>query len=411
MNDEKIIQNRDKDNWYTTSADTFPYGLFLYYLSEGLYDKEGQESYVNTIPITHSGCIVSVQVSPFLDKDDFLLNKIPYDTERFTYKEDGSQFDLSGKEPDVYRIVQLTNNSIDRPAMKTKELGTFKCYSPTKSIGGGRDWRNESKLYDYPYSFAYLTDGMNSPYEIKYHLCKDNDNKVKVKCSLSSSMDFSYIIENYKNDFDGFLEGYTSTANLELPTTSNQYAQYIALNKNQMKANKIDSLLSSTLMGVGAGSTLGSVVPGVGNVVGGMMGGVMGALKGMNSANSQEKDLRNTPNSLNTQGSDFIHGYNNSGKSLKIVRYKQRTEYMRKIGDYFAMYGYKQNKILNLGEQLRSRHYYNFIKTSGANITGEGVPKNHINTIKQIFDKGVTIWHINREGVNPLDYSKDNKEI
>ncbi len=126
---------------------------------------------------------------------------------------------------------------------------------------------------------------------------------------------------------------------------------------------------------------------------------------------SQVRDLNNTPNTMLSMGSDFIYGYNKQGSSLKLFRFSLTTEYATKLADYFAMYGYKQNKILNVNENMRTRYYYNYIKTIGINLTSKGsIEKDDIEVMKSIFDKGVTIWHIDRPNVVVSDYSMDNFE-
>ena len=73
------------------------------------------------------------------------------------------------------------------------------------------------------------------------------------------------------------------------------------------------------------------------------------------------------------------------------------------------MFGYKQNKILT--PNIRNRYYYNYIKTVGANLQSNEIPRHHFEQLKAIFDNGVTIWHIDREGVVVGDISMDNYEI
>ena len=62
---------------------------------------------------------------------------------------------------------------------------------------------------------------------------------------------------------------------------------------------------------------------------------------------------------------------------------------------------------------LRDRYYYNFIRTIGANVISKGrtIPKAHLNKLKNIFDNGVTIWHMDRVGVQMFDYTYDNIEV
>ena len=68
-----------------------------------------------------------------------------------------------------------------------------------------------------------------------------------------------------------------------------------------------------------------------------------------------------------------------------------------------------QNKVLT--PNLKSRYYYNYIKTVGCNLTTDSIPRSHLEELKAIFDRGTTIWHIDREGVIVGDYSNDNYEV
>ena len=49
----------------------------------------------------------------------------------------------------------------------------------------------------------------------------------------------------------------------------------------------------------------------------------------------------------------------------EIVRFRSHIEQLKKLGDYFAMFGYKQNKILK--PNIRNRYYFNYIKTMVTN--------------------------------------------
>ena len=128
-----------------------------------------------------------------------------------------------------------------------------------------------------------------------------------------------------------------------------------------------------------------------------------------------KQDLVTTPNALKSMGGDVLTRLGSDSKAIVSVGYMTITEeYKRMLGDYFAMYGYKQNKIMNLGSNIRTRYYYNYIKTMGCNVTSKSnspVPKKHLATIKAIFDKGTTLWHMDSQDVRMGDYSKDNTEV
>ena len=129
----------------------------------------------------------------------------------------------------------------------------------------------------------------------------------------------------------------------------------------------------------------------------------------INTAMATKQDLQNTPSTMLSMGSDVYYGLANGKKKVNLYRFGLTDEYYQKLGDYFAMFGYKQNKVMNINR--RNRHYYNYIKTIGVNIKSSGVPRNHLEEIKSIYNNGVTIWHVDRNGVEVGDYSMDNYEV
>lgn len=398
-----------------------PYNVYLYWYDPNL---SGGDLYPNAIPFSHASTLISAQYSPYLDESDFNIFSVFYDTERYGY--DGQL------KPVVYRINQFQDAANNHPGTKEKLLGSFNCYNPTKSIGGSRNWRNESKLYNYPYSVGYLYDGLSEPLEIKFENCSSNNNKVFCRAALNINADYSIFIENYLNDSNGQMEQNVITSSRDYPCSSSQYASWLATNKNQLQATKTNSsinalqstisgITSGAMAGLSGGGLIGSIVPGAGTTAGAIGGGLAGAIgggisgltnsfKNINNVNATEHDMRNLPNSLISRGSDLTLGINTTEQKLKMYTYRQKEEYMTKIGDYFAMYGYKQNRIMKVN--LRDRYYYNYIKAIGCNIaSNNNIPIFALDIIKNIFNNGVTIWHIDRSGVNVCDYSKDNKEV
>ena len=82
---------------------------------------------------------------------------------------------------------------------------------------------------------------------------------------------------------------------------------------------------------------------------------------------------------------------------------------MERIGWFFHLYGYKQNRVLL--PDVRNRYFYNYIKTENVNLSSSGIPKEHLLKLRMIYDNGVTIWHADRSGVKLGDFSNDNYEI
>ena len=380
--------------------------------------------YTNAV-LGNCSAIQSVQYVPFLRKDDLMLNAVPYDIARFgQLQASHPKLDYA---PYVYRVKALTT--------QVKSIGSFNCYSPSKSIGGARNWRNESRLYNYPYQFAMITDHLNPPMEIKYHLVPSSQANVKVIQTISDRCSYGLYVEGYKGD-NGQLEAMVSGEAHELPCSSSAYNQWFAANKNQVAQN-VRNMSETAFLQNGniidnqkyniLNSTVGLIGSALSGNIGGMASSVIGGFQNNMNMNfqqrmnnvgvqqqvamnlAQQQDLRNTPNTIISMGSDVYYGLAKGGFSLDVYKFGLTNEYNQKLGDYFAMYGYKQNKVMNINTQ--NRYYYNYIKTVGANIQSSKIPRSHLEEIKSIFDNGVTIWHTFRDGVTVGDYSMDNREV
>ena len=414
------------DTWESKIND-LPYGLYLY-----LVDNDSTGSSV----IGASGDnVFSCFYAPYVRIEDLEYTRIPYDTVRF-----GKVTEVRPEltyEPMVNRIKAIKNGSrfFDvRP----------KVYDTPLSLGGQRRWQNESKLHTYPYTYLTLFDGINEPFNIKPQYCKGNKMDIGVKMSLDDKLTTSLFIQNYKGDTHGRFEGLVTGANLELPTTSSNYANFISRTRStllQNSKNIQENFIVNNAVAENNYETskdtalLSGGVSGLGNILSGNLGGLLGTganllgsaisanntLANSRMINNMNKnmalksmvatvaDAKTVPNTLISKGSDIMYGLRNMGKALKLFKFRQRDEYMEVIGDFFAMYGYAQNRLMEVN--TKSRQYYNYIKTKEVNILTSSIPNVYLDKLKAIYNNGVTIWHVDNPDVIPLNYSKDNTEV
>ena len=73
-----------------------------------------------------------------------------------------------------------------------------------------------------------------------------------------------------------------------------------------------------------------------------------------------------------------------------IQRKTIKAEYARRIDEFFTLYGYKTNRVKV--PNLTGRPQWNYVKTIDVNLIG-GLPQTDMPKLKNIFDKGVTVWH------------------
>ena len=97
----------------------------------------------------------------------------------------------------------------------------------------------------------------------------------------------------------------------------------------------------------------------------------------------------------------LTHVRGRNGFSFYKMSIKQ--EYAKIIDDFFSMYGYKVNEVKI--PNVTGRTNWNYVKTIDANILGD-IPQEDLQTIKNMFDNGITLWH-NKDTF--LDYSQNNR--
>lgn len=422
-----------------------PLGMFYYFVDEKNIDEMGGV-------IGNCNAINSCWFTPIFEENDFDLARVPYDVDRF-----GKVVGAIDSTPDVYRITELKEH--------IKTLGNFKKYDVNRPSGRLRNYLNESRLLNFPYSYAMLSDGINIPLEVRYHEIHPygEGNTFRINCSsmVTDKGTYNLFVDGNKGDFFGTMEALNSSSPTEIPIASSAYAQWSSTQKattNQSLMSNLQSLsqanafsqedISLTRRQSGVNTTLGiagNVISGLGNLATGNVGGAIGSVFGglqtgiqygqqqqqlnlksdhsnrafalgqqqaIGSKNAMLKDLNNTPRSMMSTGSDVLFSLKNTLATIQLYRYGLTHVYKQRLGDYFAMYGYKQNKVMHIN--LRSRRDYNYIQTVGANITSSSqrrIPKDHLRKLSEIFDNGITIWHIDRNGGLFQDYSYDNTEI
>lgn len=130
----------------------------------------------------------------------------------------------------------------------------------------------------------------------------------------------------------------------------------------------------------------------------------------------KREDIKNTPDEVTQSPCDTYNPMPDNNYLIISEKVSIKTSYLNKVFNYFLHFGYACNnfKVPN----IRSRIYYNYIKTIGINLSGN-INNKIINELQKIYDKGITIWHYrsSMSGNSPtynfkfIDYSKENAEM
>ena len=422
MIQERTPMPKQYDTWDSV-INGIPIATHFYYMHQQYYGIG------NRAPFSQSGQVLNLLYMPFLKPDDVVLNEIPYDTDY--YGEISNQ--MTGdpiKDIKVYKITSsLVNNKL---------IGSFKPKYKIQPKEVRKSWKNESKLYQYPYSYITINDYINTPLKLQYHLIPTTDKiEIKVSQPLSITGGYNIFVDGYKGDKNnGANEGMLASAGLDLPTSSSQYAQFMATSKASFIAQNEISQRNETLgLRLSSQQMGGTIAQSMLNPTDwlGILGTTAGALNQssmtdqqvknerqnyITQAQAQIQDLMRAPRSVNLSSSDILMSLSRNNKKLVANRYTIQDYYKNKLCDYFTLYGYKQNKMMK--PNLKSRKYFNYIKTFDANIYGENISKNELDEIKNIFNTGITFWHrfaVKQDLITPdtptgmYNYSLDNVEV
>lgn len=402
-----------------------PVGLYYYCIPREKINTATYLGFVDTIQ--------SLTYNPFIEVDDMsTIVECSFDSDRYGTPKGGI--------PKCYRMSGF--DTIDK---QLYELNTF----PDNDNGLPTF---EPKLYTFPFRYFMITDYMNTPLVVKPELCENKTLKLRVKATnIATESKYNLYVNGYKGDYNGNLNGIVNNSPLMLPVLSSAYSQFLATSSASFNQGNINAMLENDLslkQGLatnnlnyrqnttnnymqGISSGLGAIASLLSLNFGGVVNGAMGvAQAGINQhfntlsnnlnnsqlkeqnklsnfevssmANAKTTDLLNTPNSIKTTGNDTLFNLVNSNRKIDIIEFSLDFRYKHRIYDYFVKYGYKVNKWEKIN--VNSRRYFNFIKTNTCNIVGEEIPHEYLEEIKDIFNRGVTIWHIDN-GASIGDYS------
>ena len=406
-----IINAKDSDS---TIFNDIPTGLYYYYIPK---NEVKSATYLGFAPV-----IESLTYNPFIELDDVQVTEVNFDTARF-----GSPDNTT---PKCLRL--LSNNKIE------KVLGSFDIYNNI-------DEDIETKMLMYPYKYYIVTDYINQALLIKPQLL-NNNGRIEVKVittPLTVEGKYNISVKGYKNDNNGNLEGIVNNTSFMLPVTSSIYSQFLATSSASFNQGITNTLLENDVtlrQGINTAKLnyeqqqTSNIMNSLGSILSMNISGLLNS--GVNSiftnkqyanlvsnlnenagvkenaiismANAKTSDMINTPNSLKTSGNDTLFNLEIGQKKIDIIEYEPTSTMKTRLQNYFKRFGYAINDYRPIN--INTRKYFNFVKTSVCNVTGQRVPHRYLEEIKEIFNKGVTIWHVDN-GAEVGNYKVKNMEV
>lgn len=277
------------------------------------------------------------------------------------------------------------------------------------------------KLLTYPYLYIGFNPPNGTQKIYRYENFNNGTPAFDLISEINPNPSVYFIPKNYRGQSDGLsdmvsLNGYPTVSYKTdvFNTWLAQNGEIINLQMQQEQFNyEIDMNKKAVEIGANVGSIAGSIATGgmvgVGNVTGAINTGMdmYSASKNhefyiKNQMAQIEKQKMLPDNASLSSSNATLLGYNKIDKNI-FTRYSIKYQFAERIDKYFDMFGYLTNKVKL--PNINNRPNWNYVKTIGCNIVAN-IPQTDLQTIKDIFDNGVTLWH------NPstfLDYSQNNR--
>lgn len=267
---------------------------------------------------------------------------------------------------------------------------------------------NESKLLMYPYTCTVLSDLKGNQTILKNEYINGKNLKVFALGSLGTSSKVAYGVLDYLQN-DNFISklqnAIVSTNPNEIPIVTDYLSAFLQGNRNSL-ANQKNSIIFNQGMNRAQSATNIITSATYGNFAG-ASGGVIDGLK--SEGNSMLKiqaqqakiaDIDNTPPSLSSLGGNTNFDFGNGVSGLFVIKKQIKIEYIKRLKNFFKMFGYKVNELKV--PNIHTREHFNYVQTSNCFIKGDFNQEDKVQIMK-IFDNGITLWHTDDVGNYDLE--------
>lgn len=354
--------------------------------------------------------LICCEILPYLPNCSDLT--IDYDDDTKTFNIETNEYVIGGETG--FKYIQRGN--VSETLYKSRNLKELKGIKYQESFTPNQtsipDKKYESKLLTYPYRFAQLLSN-NGTWDIRYENISGSSANIKGCLSYYGLVINQLYIDSYLGDNTGLQNNLVDRTINELPIKTDAYKNYLYTQHAQAQTQAAMGAgkgLGQAILGGAAmaqamiGITSSMAMPTFAIGASMMMSGIFSSVEAVASKAAKEDDLRTTPQTLERYGNDGTYGVT-SKVLIPTIYYKEIKENYKDFAyNFFKLYGYRSNRFaLNFGSiftsdiNIRSRYYYNYIKTADINIE-LNYSKDYQVKLVQIFNNGITFWH-NRDGM------------
>lgn len=290
-----------------------------------------------------------------------------------------------------YRVISAGSLKVSQP----REFYSRNIFTEsTPSINNLKQMKYETKLLTSPYSKLIVRANEDKA----EFAIEEFTNNIK----LTMGFDYSYnnkMLIKPKDYLGGNLDNVViSTNSNEIALRTDAWRNYEAQNKASLRSG----ILTSGAL-AGAGVILGVATGGVGLALAG--GAILSQASQINNEIIKRHNIQETPDSLKKAMGSVVVDRLIKDNNMIVELHEIDNEHKVRVYNYLYHYGYKCNDFKK--PNTRSRYYFNYIKTIGANIK-TNIDADFRAEIENAYNNGLTIWHYRDaetfKGINNYDY-------
>ena len=242
-----------------------------------------------------------------------------------------------------------------------------------------------NKLLTYPYHMLYMSNSTGQSAELRYEHFLNNDIKFYLFAAAAPNLTTMIVPMNYKSTPMNYENGLTLQGFPLASWNSDTYTAWFAQNS----ATATVAMIGSVAAVVG-GIATGNIAVAAGGAL-----GVAAQLGQIHKAQIQPDQAKGQSGAGNIRFASNTLDYYYSKMNI-------RSEFAKRIDDFFSMYGYKVNTVKI--PEVRSRINWNYVQTIDVNIDG-AIPTDDMTKLKKMYNDGVTFWH---NAATFLNYNNSN---
>ena len=123
------------------------------------------------------------------------------------------------------------------------------------------------------------------------------------------------------------------------------------------------------------------------------MGAGGSIIKNFGGIIADDLEASKKPNIVQNNNIDAESAISHNMFGFTAMRYSLSKAEAEEIDNYFTMFGYAYNKIMNVRDYLENsaRPRFRYIKTAGFNVQGD-FPANYKLKCDEVFNNGITFW-------------------